>query len=94
MDALTEAAFEARLAAYRAEAGARAAAQVLDWARRLGRAGRPAGDLAAALGFATVAPADGDAVTADPSPGGYTSVTVRSGPRARPGCSCARRAGC
>jgi hypothetical protein len=42
VDALTEAAFEARLAAYRAEAGARATAQVLDWARRLGQAGRPA----------------------------------------------------
>jgi hypothetical protein len=82
VDALTEAAFEARLAAYRAEAGARATAQVLDWARRLGQAGRPAADLAAALGFATVAPADGGAVAADPPPPGYTSVIVRSDRRA------------
>ena len=81
VDALTEAEFEARLAAYRAEAGASAAAQVLDWATRLGPAGRPAADLAAALGFATVTPADGDTVAAAPPPRGYTSATVRSDPR-------------
>jgi hypothetical protein len=79
VDALTAAEFEARLAAYRVEAGAKAAAQVLDWARRLAAARGSAADVVAALGFAAVGPAR-DAVTVDPPPRGYTSVTVSSDP--------------
>ena len=77
VDALTAAEFETRLAAYRAEAGARAAAQLAGWGGRLGPAGRPAAALAEALGFETVT-ADGDAVTVDPPPPGYLSATVSS----------------
>ena len=80
VDALTEAEFEARLAGYRADAGAKAAAQVLDWARHLCAARGSAAEVAAALGFAAAGPA-GDAVTADPPPRGYTRLTVNSGPR-------------
>jgi hypothetical protein len=81
VDLLTEAEFEVRLAASRAEAGARAAGQVRDWARQLcaatGAATGAAADVAAALGFAGAAPA-GDTVTVDPPPPGYREMTVTS----------------
>jgi hypothetical protein len=67
VDVLTEAEFEARLAVSRAEAGARAAGQVREWARQLCTATGAAADVAAALGFPGAAPA-ADTVTVDPPP--------------------------
>ena len=77
VDVLTEAEFEARLAVSRAEAGARAAGQVREWARQLCTATGAAADVAAALGFPGAAPA-GDTVTVDPPPPGYHGMTVTS----------------
>jgi hypothetical protein len=75
VDVLTEAEFDARLAACRAEAGARAAAQVRQWAQQLCVATGTAADVAAALGLPGIVPA-GDAVTVDPPPPGYQRITV------------------
>jgi hypothetical protein len=72
VDVLTEAEFETRLAAHRAEAGARAAAQVREWAQQL----CTATGVAAALGLTGAGPAGG-AVTVDPPPG-YRGITVTS----------------
>ena len=74
VDALTEAEFAIRLAACRAEAGARAAARVLAWAQRLCAASGTAAELAAALGFGAAAPAR-QGVTVDPPPG-YRRITI------------------
>jgi hypothetical protein len=81
VDVLTEAEFEVRLAASRAEAGSLAAGQVREWARQLCAATGTAADVAAALGFPGAAPA-GDTVTVDPPPPGYHGMTVTS-PRGR-----------
>jgi hypothetical protein len=78
VEALAEAEFEARLASCRAEAGARAAAQVRQWAQRLAAAEGAAADVAAALGLTGTAARDGS-VTVDPPPG-YSAVTVTAEP--------------
>lgn len=77
VDALTEAEFEARLAARRAEAGARSTAQVREWAQRLCLAAGTAAEVAAELGLPGAAPA-GDTVTVAPAPPGYHGITVTS----------------
>jgi hypothetical protein len=77
VDVLTEAEFEARLAASRAEAGARAAGQLREWARQLCAATGTAADAAAALGFSGAAQA-ADTVTVNPPPPGYRQLTVTS----------------
>jgi hypothetical protein len=79
-DVLTEAEFEARLAAYRADAGTRLARQVQEWAHRLCEAAGAAVAVALALGL-TGAAGPEDAVTADPVPAGYRQITVTSEPR-------------
>jgi hypothetical protein len=77
VDVLTEAEFEARLAASRAAAGSQAAGQLREWARQLCAATGTAADVAAALGFPGAAPA-ADAVTVDPPPPGYHEMKVSS----------------
>lgn len=77
VDVLTEAEFEARLAASRAAAGSLAAGQLREWARQLCAATGTAADVAAALGFPGAAPA-ADAVTVDPPPPGYHEMKVSS----------------
>jgi hypothetical protein len=79
VDALTEAEFEARLATCRADAGARAAAQLRDWAQRLLAADGAAAEVAAALGLTGIAVRDGS-VTVDPPPPGYSAATVTAEP--------------
>ena len=74
VEALTEAEFEARLAAYRAGAGARAAARLRDWAQRLCVTAGPATDVAAALGLS--GPASRGDVMVDPPPPGWNRMTV------------------
>jgi hypothetical protein len=91
-DVLTEAEFEARVAALRAEAGARTAAQVRDWAHRLCAVTGTAADVAAALGLTGAVPAR-DAVTVDPPPPGYREITVTSSPGGR-ACATLRPDGC
>ena len=76
VDALTEPEFEARLAAYRAQAGALAAARVRQWAERLCATTGPAAQVAAALGFDGTA-TRGD-VAVDHPPAGYAAVSVRA----------------
>lgn len=74
VDALTEAEFEARLAAYRVDAGLRAVGQVREWAQLLcGATGGPA-QVAAALGFA--GRLECDRIVADPVPPGYSALTI------------------
>lgn len=80
VEALAEAEFEARLAIFRAEAGARAAAQVRGWAQRLRAAEGAAAEVATALGLTGTVVRDGS-VTVDPPPPGYSAVTVTSEPR-------------
>ena len=77
VDVLTEAEFEARLAASRAGAGSLAARQVREWARQLCAATGTAADVAAALGFPGAAPV-ADAVALDPPPPGYREMEVAS----------------
>jgi len=77
VDVLTEAEFEARLAASRAGAGSLAARQVREWARQLCAATGTAADVAAALGFPGAAPV-ADAVAVDPPPPGYREMEVAS----------------
>jgi hypothetical protein len=77
VDVLTEAEFEARLAASRAAAGSLAAGQLREWARQMCAATGTAADVAAALGFPGAAPA-ADAVTVDPPPPGYHEMKVSS----------------
>jgi hypothetical protein len=74
VDVLTEAEFEARLAACRVEAGARAAARVRGWAQQLCVTAGPAADVAAALGLSgSVFRGD---ITVDPPPPGCGRMTV------------------
>jgi hypothetical protein len=74
VEALTEAEFEDRLAACRAEAGARAAARLRDWAERLCVTAGPAAEVAAALGLS--GPASRGDVLVDPPPPGCDRMTV------------------
>jgi hypothetical protein len=74
VDALTEAEFEARLAACRAEAGVRAAARLRHWAQRLCATAGPAADVAAALGLS--GPASRGDVMVDPPPRGCDRMRV------------------
>jgi hypothetical protein len=79
VDVLPEAEFEARLAACRAEAGAKAARQVRDWAHRLRPASGSAADVATALGLRGTGLRPGT-VTVDPPPPGYRLITISSEP--------------
>jgi hypothetical protein len=76
-EVLTEAEFQVRLAACRADAGALRASQVRDWARRLGRAAGTPAEVAAALGLTGTA-GRGNAVIVDPVPSGFGGITIRS----------------
>src|ERR1700722_8531309 len=79
VDALTEAEFEARLTACRAEAGASAVRQIRDWAHRLITAAGSAADVTTALGLQGTGLRP-DSVTVDPLPPGYRVITINSEP--------------
>jgi hypothetical protein len=76
VDVLTEAEFQARLAAYRAQAGTLAAARVRQWAEQLCATTGTALQVAPALGFHG-SWSRGD-ITVDDPPAGYAAVTVRT----------------
>jgi hypothetical protein len=79
VDVLTEAEFEARLAACRAEAGAQAAMRVREWAQRLCLTAGPPADVAAALGLS--GPVSRGDVIVEPPPRGWDRMTVTTAGR-------------
>ncbi|HEY2552304.1 MAG TPA: hypothetical protein VGI64_17185 [Streptosporangiaceae bacterium] len=76
VEALTEAEFRVRLSWCRAEAGARAAGQVREWAERMCATSGAAVDVAAALGLRGTM-SRGDITVAEP-PAGYTRMRVET----------------
>jgi len=76
VEVLSEAEFGARLAAYRAQAGAEAAARVRQWAEQVCATAGTAVQVAAALGFHGSL-ADGDITVVHP-PAGYSAVRVET----------------
>ena len=74
VDALTETEFEARLAAYRVDAGLRAVAQVREWAQLLCATTGGSAQVAAALGFA--GRLERGEIAVDPAPPGYSALTI------------------
>jgi hypothetical protein len=79
VDVLSEAEFGTRLAECRAEAGARAVAQVRQWAQQLCTAAGTSADVTAALGLSGAPPFRGT-VTVDPPPPGYLGIAVTAVP--------------
>src|ERR1022692_2281238 len=72
VDALTETEFEARLAAYRVDAGLRAVAQVREWAQLLCATTGGSAQVAAALGFA--GRLERGEIALGPGPPGYSAL--------------------